>query len=259
MNMLRFCCVFVARVHALSPYNPLCHSCGFILCALNQPQHSCPSCTNALFTPSTHPTLISRLEQELTTQLAKEENIRAQIEEDARNAVGAFPTLANGPTGFATGLGVQRQQLSPGEGGLRTVQDQPKVLSLTGKRAKISTLGKSPAASRPSTPASGAIEAARAAEQKRRLEEMEMGSRIAKPADEVVHASRKPAQDRPWEDVRGERRLYYVPLPQAEEIKKEGSRRRNKGKGKATGTVEGDAAAGTVVVSTEKGKDKAMQ
>jgi hypothetical protein len=128
------------------------------------------------------------------------------------------------------------------------------VLSLTGKRAKVSTLGKSPSSSRPSTPSTFHLE--RAAEERRRKEAEEMGSRIAKPAEEVVHAPSKPSPDRPWEDVRSGRKVFYVPLPEEPKEKKQGGKGK-KGKGKVGGDAAVDADGRDVPGSDRKGKGKA--
>jgi hypothetical protein len=211
-----------------------------ILCNLNPPQNTCPSCSSPLFTPSAHPTLISRLETELAAQISRESEDREAAIAEAKRVAGSFPTLGAQAPGFATGLGVA--QLSPGsaDSGLRATGSEvaaPKVLSLTGKgRATIGTLqagkNRTPDPSRPSTPAAAAIEAARKAEQQKRAEEREMGSRIAAPPPEVVCASRKPDPARPWEDVRGERRMYYIPLPSAESVGRDVSQEHSQGKRK---------------------------
>jgi predicted RNA-binding Zn-ribbon protein involved in translation (DUF1610 family) len=247
-----------ARVHQLSTYNPLCFSCGLILCNLNLPQYYCPSCTEPVFSASTRDILVPRLEKELADQLALEESNRTQAIDDARRAAGAFPTLSPGSgSDFAAGLGV-RQPSTTSPGGLRpTAQEapQPKVLSLTGKTAKLSTLGKPPAAARPATPSQFHVE--RAAEERRRKEAEEMGSRIARPAADVVHAPSRPAPERAWENVRTGRTVFYVALPEepAVEAKKPGGRRR--GKAKAVDAVASGEAEVVVPGADKKGKGKA--
>jgi hypothetical protein len=121
------------------------------------------------------------------------------------------------------------------------------VLSLTGKRAKISTLstGKSPASSRPATPSQFHVE--RAAE--------EMGSRIARPPEEVVHAPNKPGPDRPWENVRTGRTVFYVSLPEEPEERKQ-SGKGKKGKAKSEVATSSDAGGSVAPVTDRKGKGK---
>ncbi|KAI0033366.1 hypothetical protein K488DRAFT_36800, partial [Vararia minispora EC-137] len=82
-----------ARIHALSPYTPLCVSCGLILCSL-QPTHlPCPSCTSPLLTPTQRDALVAQVQSELDATLASELSERLRAEEAARAAAGAFPSL----------------------------------------------------------------------------------------------------------------------------------------------------------------------
>ncbi|KAF7296926.1 zf-C2HC5 domain-containing protein [Mycena indigotica] len=90
-------CFCQARAHGLSPHTALCRTCGLVLCTVNAPQHACPSCGSSLLTETQRTTLITRLEAELADTLAKEERTRLQAAEEARRAVGAFPTLSGAP------------------------------------------------------------------------------------------------------------------------------------------------------------------
>ncbi len=56
-----------ARSHTLSPYVPICTSCGLILCELNPPSSGCPfaSCGAPLLSPTARTSLITRLESDI--------------------------------------------------------------------------------------------------------------------------------------------------------------------------------------------------
>ncbi|WVQ70186.1 uncharacterized protein L199_008411 [Kwoniella botswanensis] len=92
-------CFCQARVHPLSPYTPICQSCGLTLCNVQQPYLPCPSCSSPLSTPAQTSRLILRLETEIEHQLSKEEIERQQMEKERleRLAVqaggGSFPSL----------------------------------------------------------------------------------------------------------------------------------------------------------------------
>ncbi|SCV70447.1 BQ2448_1841 [Microbotryum intermedium] len=89
-------CFCSARTHPLSPYCPLCPSCGLILCSLNPPAFPCPSCQ--------HPTLVSAplLESYITSlesqrsDLLERERRRTQAEKEQEaleRAAIRFPEL----------------------------------------------------------------------------------------------------------------------------------------------------------------------
>ncbi|KAF6749092.1 hypothetical protein DFP72DRAFT_970861, partial [Ephemerocybe angulata] len=126
-------CFCQARVHGLSPYAPICIGiasgsstngnaigCGLVICAMNSPAHSCPSCFSPLLSPVQRDDLVKKLEEEIDETLAKEEEERIRKEEERRAAVGAFPTLAGGPSGSTPPVEVKTSH---------------KVLSLTGGSA----------------------------------------------------------------------------------------------------------------------------
>jgi hypothetical protein len=75
-------------------YTPICRDCGLILCAVNQPHHSCPHCSSELLTAHARASLISQLEARISQTLAKE---AAEQEEQARRAIEAFPALPGAP------------------------------------------------------------------------------------------------------------------------------------------------------------------
>lgn len=137
----------LARGHALSPHNPTCRECGLVLCTLNLPQYACPHCSSALFTPAARAALIVRLEGEIAERLVREAEERERRAEEARVAVGAFPSLpAKHPNSSATA--------AVALGG--TAEQPRKVLSLDAKtkRVMVSSYSRtSPGPSRPASPA----------------------------------------------------------------------------------------------------------
>jgi hypothetical protein len=235
-------------VHQLSAYTPLCLACGLVLCSLNPPHHSCPSCSLPLFTASSQTSLISRLESEIASTLAKENDARERAADAVRQAAGAFPTLGGGTPPPGQGSAGSSRQPSPG-------RDAPKVLSLTAKRTKVTVnaLGRSPTPSRPASRASGAdVE-----DERRRREEREMGSRIARPPAEVVCAGRKPEPEQPWEDVRATVPVFYVPLEVEVEVKdKTEVNRKKKGKDKSAVAAAGSTEAGPGLDGPSAGAEK---
>jgi hypothetical protein len=89
------------RIHALSAYTPVCHTCGLPLCSINLPYHPCPHppCRTSLLSSTPDPfrvqiqPLIARIENEIRDQLNKEENERILAAEELRVREGAFPML----------------------------------------------------------------------------------------------------------------------------------------------------------------------
>ncbi|KAF6753782.1 hypothetical protein DFP72DRAFT_789808, partial [Ephemerocybe angulata] len=81
-------CFCQARVHAISPYAPICtgialslsngnaNACGLLICAMNSPAHSCPSCFSPLLSPVQRDGLVTKLTGEIDETLAKEEEER---------------------------------------------------------------------------------------------------------------------------------------------------------------------------------------
>ncbi|WVW83207.1 hypothetical protein I302_105225 [Kwoniella bestiolae CBS 10118] len=118
-------CFCQARVHPLSPYTPLCQSCGLTLCHLQQPYLPCPSCFNPLTTPAQTSRLILRLESEIEHQLEKEERERQAIEKErlerlaAQAGGGAFPSLP--------GQSPQASITTSGPGGRKVISIGSKV------------------------------------------------------------------------------------------------------------------------------------
>ena len=82
-----------ARVHNLSPYTPICRSCGLILCSINLPHYCCPDCLCPLTTAASRDSLISKLESEVASTIGKEIEDKERAEKDTCRAAGAFPAL----------------------------------------------------------------------------------------------------------------------------------------------------------------------
>jgi hypothetical protein len=180
-------CFCLAQVHKISPYTPLCMSCGLILCDLNQPYRACPfnSCRQALLAPQARAALITALGEKIAITIAEEENMRRKEEEDRRRAAGAFPQLGPGVS-------------SPTP--TKPISSAPhKILSLTQKGAILTTVRKTPTPP-PTRPF--------------KVDTTVPVSRIPPPPQEPV---RFPATDvkGDWQSVRSTR-MVYVPPPQAE-------------------------------------------
>ncbi|KAF7969814.1 hypothetical protein HWV62_25936 [Athelia sp. TMB] len=214
-----------AREHALSLYIPLC---------LSQ-------------TPTLRATILARVEDQINSQLEKEEKAREDAVEEARRAAGAFPTLAGSPgsgPGTPTHLAQSQRPLVP-------IQPQPqthKVLSLNSKTKKVMissyTKTPSPSSSRPISRAESA-------------DFEPEPTRVPRPRGEVEFVG-KLDTTRPWANLRdGDNVVRYFPPPkvvvqvegtgEGEERKK--SRRNRSGKKKEKENREA-AAEGEKEVST---------
>jgi uncharacterized Zn finger protein (UPF0148 family) len=129
----------------------MCPHCALPLCNLNPPNNACPHCTSSLFqSPSDRAKVTARIQNQIHDTLSREEAERIQIEEDARKAAGAFPTLlsSSNPQPHPTPPRIP----APPHG-------QHKVLSLNSKtkRAVLTTTTtrpSPPASTTPSRPAS---------------------------------------------------------------------------------------------------------
>lgn len=214
-------CFCLAQVHKLSPYTPLCTSCGLVLCELNEPYRSCPfkpACGQALLSPQARSALIDSLNEKVAITLVEEENVRRREEEDRRRAAGAFPTL--GPAGPGLGLGPAAATAA----GAKSAPAAPhKVLSLTQKGAVLTTTRKIKTTTTTSTMAPVAAF---------KSDTTIPVHRIPPPPQEPV---RYPADTTrgEWESLRSTR-MVYVPPPQAEQQqpKAKGSKKSKKGQAK---------------------------
>ncbi|KII87036.1 hypothetical protein PLICRDRAFT_176843 [Plicaturopsis crispa FD-325 SS-3] len=204
-------CFCQARGHDLSTFNPICRDCGLILCALNLPQYACPHCRAALLTPAARDSLIVRVEEQIADTLSREEDARERAAEEARRAVGAFPTLAGG---------------APTPAGAPAPNQTHKVLSLNSKTKKVTVSSFTKPPPRPVSRAEEEIE--------------DEPDRLPPPPSEVLYATRKPDPARPWLRLRDEN-VRYVPPPvvAAQEQKGTNKRRRQTRGGDKSAGVEG--------------------
>jgi len=178
-------CFCQARMHKLSPYTPICLSCGLIICDLHQPFWICPHgpCSSVLLSPAARDTLLARLDAQISETVIKEAQARLQAIEDARAAEGAFPALASTMGAGAAG------GASVGEAGasdpLRShpANQTRKVLSLTGSKrgGKVIVTSYTPSASSLSSVARKRGEEAGAAPDVKR---------VRAPSTEVEHVGR---------------------------------------------------------------------
>ncbi|KIR58663.1 hypothetical protein I314_05502 [Cryptococcus bacillisporus CA1873] len=117
-------CFCQARLHTLSPYTPICQTCGLIICTLHAPHLPCPSCAHPLYNAAQLSRLILKVETDLENQLEKErmEELGRERERQemllAESGGGQFPSLTAG-SASATGtnnvpLGGARKVISIG-------------------------------------------------------------------------------------------------------------------------------------------------
>lgn len=179
-------CFCQAREHDLSPYAAICRGCGLILCAINLPYHACPHCSAVLLSDIARSSLSARLDEEISKQVAKEEEEKLRVAQQARDAEGAFPVL----TGSTT-LPVLSSTPS------RPTAQTHKILSLNSKTKKytVSSYTNTPVSSRPASRAES---------------EVEEVHRVAAPPKEVDFVKRTPDRNHPWSNMRME--VIYVPM-----------------------------------------------
>jgi len=140
------------KIHPLSNYTPVCHTCGLPLCLVNPPYHPCPHppCRTSLLSSNPDPfrvqlqPLIARVDAEIKDQLKKEEDERILAVEELRMREGAFPMLRASPSPSPSPApGSQPSHIRSGGG---PVANHPQnqgytVMSLTagkgGKRSQI--------------------------------------------------------------------------------------------------------------------------
>lgn len=238
-------CFCQAREHKLSSYTPICFTCGLILCSLNLPYYTCPSCSTSLLSqPSTSTqlsnpkdTLIAKFQSDIDAQLAKELADRERAIEQARRAVGDFPTL---------GVPSPGQGNSPvGSGRNTPASSSYKVLSLTSKPAKgggkarskvTSTTHSSPASSTPDLHSALALANLNAVVDPA----PPPSTRVPAPPTEDVYFGQyegKWDKSRPWKEVRMGG-VSYVQAPKKAEDGKDGTGRKRRRKGKGEGGKE---------------------
>ncbi|KAH7911085.1 hypothetical protein BJ138DRAFT_1151530 [Hygrophoropsis aurantiaca] len=214
-------CFCQAREHDLSPYVPLCHTCGLILCTINLPFYACPHCSSMILSANNRPSLMTMLEEEMSTQISREEEARAQAIEAARNAAGAFPVLPG-----------QQPSANPKGLSLPPPPQTHKVLSLNAKTKKytLSSYTNTPSPSRPASRAES---------------EDDEPHRVPAPPPEPPYAKGKPDPIHPWQNTKvGSMR--YIPLPHSsakgQTDNSSGSARKSSRRNKGTKPVEGNTS-----------------
>ncbi|KAJ7035824.1 hypothetical protein C8F04DRAFT_873822, partial [Mycena alexandri] len=177
-------CFCQAKDHALSTHSPLCRNCGLVLCEINLPQYACPHCSTAILTGTQQDALIARLEAQISETLTQEALLRERAAEEARRAVGAFPTLGN--------------TTPPSRSAPPAVPQTRTVMSLNSKTKKVTV---SAFVSTPSPSPSRPVSRAESID--------EEPVRVAKPPVEVPFVSAA-KQDplRPWKDLSGGGAVY---------------------------------------------------
>ncbi|KAI0689495.1 hypothetical protein BC835DRAFT_251979 [Cytidiella melzeri] len=206
-------CYCQAREHELSTYTPICTTCGLILCSLNLPHHACPHCLATLLTSSARLSLLQTLEQRIAEKLAQEEREREQAIEEARQAAGAFPTLAAAASGTSSILDSHPT-------------NQPhKVLSLNAKTKKVTVASYTQRVPSP-LPSKGASKEHKEPEP----------TRTPRPPSEVSFSHKSQNFERPWINLRpGNKPAYYIPRAVQQIAEASGpsnNSRRKKGKGR---------------------------
>jgi len=172
-----------AREHELSPYTSICRNCGLILCAINSPHYACPHCSAVLLSDIARSSLSVRLDEEISEQIAKVEEERVRVIQEAREAEGAFPVLPGSP--------------APSRNPSRPPAPQThKILSLNSKTKKytVSSYTNTPVSSRPASRAESESEV----------------HKVAAPPREVDYVKSTPDQNHPWSNMRVED-LHYIP------------------------------------------------
>ncbi len=186
-----------AREHELSTYTPICHQCGLILCTLNQPQYACSHCTSPLLVPTALEALIASIEQSIADTLAKEEWVRQQAREEARRAVGAFPTLGPSPLPSSTNL-----SNVPGFLEVHPVNQPHKVLSLNSNSKKVTVTSYVKAPKVQKTAVVQNIVGETVEPEPRR---------VPRPPSDVPYSSKPQNIERPWMNIKEP--VIYVPPP----------------------------------------------
>ncbi|KAF9444508.1 hypothetical protein P691DRAFT_677454 [Macrolepiota fuliginosa MF-IS2] len=195
-------CFCLAREHQLSPYNPLCTSCGLILCTFNKPYHTCPHCSSPLHTLGQRTSILDELRTTLSSTLIKEQLARENLIEQAKKAAGAFPTLSSStppPT-------------LPTPTPFRPTQETHKVLSLTSSNKKQKGGRKPVTVTSYTTTPTSSLPVSRIS-----TPNPEEDIRVPSPPQTVEHATKRRTDPaRPWQNLALEDTgggVKYIPAP----------------------------------------------
>ena len=215
----------IARIHSLSKYTPHCARCGLIICELHPAYAPCPSCAAQLYTSAQLSRLVLKLSEEIAVQLQKEQDERDAQEDDRRQRLlaasggGAFPTL---PGGGAINAPVAKP-----------AEQAYKVLSIgsskgKGKGKATLTTTTTYRTSSPSTPTPEPSGPAIPTDivPRPRSPPVDAGRR-AKELERIL--AWRESEDRPWGDLKGERRgeVWAYVEPPIVEASGGDNRRRN--------------------------------
>jgi hypothetical protein len=150
------------------------------------PYYACPHCSAVLLSDIARSLLSTSFDEEISKQVAKEEEERLRVAQQARDAEGAFPVLP----GFVT-------PPVPSSTPSRPTAQTHKILSLNSKTKKytVSSYTSTPVSSRPASRAES---------------EVEEIHRVAAPPKEIDFVKRTPDRNHPWNNMRME--LIYVPV-----------------------------------------------
>ncbi|CAK9786937.1 hypothetical protein CC85DRAFT_328765 [Cutaneotrichosporon oleaginosum] len=217
-------CFCQARLHDLSRYTPQCAACGLILCSL-QPAHApCPSCARPTLSPPALARLILRAEGDIAAQIAREQDERNAAERErkerllAESGGGAFPTLPGGARKPQSAAEAARKVLTIKSGQGKGKGRGKATLTTT----TYMTVATPPTSSKePQAPETVPRPRSPPLDPSRRAKE------AAKALEWCVE------QDRPWGDLKGERRgetWAYVEKLVIELPNEEGTGRRRKAK-----------------------------
>lgn len=140
-----------------------------------------------LLSDAARSSLSARLDEDISKQIAKEEDEKERVVQEARQAEGAFPVLPG-----------SNALPHPSNTPFRPPSQTHKVLSLNSKTKKytVSSYTNTPVSSRPAS----------------RAESEEDVHRVAAPSPEVDYVKRTPDRNNPWSNMRMED-LYYLPPP----------------------------------------------
>jgi len=159
-------CFCLARVHPLSPYTPICPSCGLIICSVNLPQYCCPNCVKNLITDAQRESIINQIDLQLASTITQEAEQKQHALEEAKKLVGAFPSLSGSPSSISPAAPQTHKVMSFKQNNKVVVSSYKPVLP---------------------TPNSDELE--------------DEPDRIPQPSSDPLFSRTLPTRDRPWENL----------------------------------------------------------
>ncbi|OCH91373.1 hypothetical protein OBBRIDRAFT_526819 [Obba rivulosa] len=185
-------CFCTALVHSLSSYTPICHSCGLILCEVQQPYYACPHCSASLLNIAARNALVEDLDKQIAETITREEEERSRAMRAAQEVAGAFPTLSAASSGPSAPTSAQAHP----------VNQTHKVLSLNSKTKKVTVKSYAPSQPVSRSSSRGKDSPSDATEDPKR---------VPPPPPEVPFADRIPDPQRPWANLRSGGATYVLP------------------------------------------------